>query len=416
MEIDFEIDSTLRNNKAFSIIKTISIEKQDIFNYGIFKHPVPPEKIGENDFEYLQSKIPSFYDLYDELIDFQEERKRIESKVSGEDLKNISEIVGIAVGLKSAETILKLKKMDFHKIPPSKHKLKRLDFITTPVNNKKIEIETKGTAYSGNVNHMIEDIKNKKKDQTINNQNRNEKYGFVTLLQRPEDKNTAKIFATDPENDADFKEYKGIYFYINYYLIYFSFILDNMEYNKLARKLKNGKYNYRNRLINQKKLKYKFSFFKKEYVGQYFDKRLILEIIIKNYSFDDSLTELFNKLTKNIGKEKYFLGIDIDIIKNLNNNNADYFKDYKLEDVYEIEKNVEYIQMSDGVLFIKSANGQLKEIEEQFTEGEVKRRLGELYGYKRREPHQCGAACRSRDKKGKPCKKMTYREHCHFHR
>jgi len=72
--------------------------------------------------------------------------------------------------------------------------------------------------------------------------------------------------------------------------------------------------------------------------------------------------------------------------------------------------------MSDGILFIKSKNGQLKEIEKQFTEDEVKKRLSELYGYKRREPHQCGASCRSREKEGNPCKIMTYRENCHFHR
>jgi len=91
MEIDFAIDSTLTKNNMFSIIKSIPIEKW-------------------------------------------------------EDLKNISEIVGIAVGLKSAEIILKLNKINFSKILPSNYKLKRLDFITTSANNEKIEIETKGTS------------------------------------------------------------------------------------------------------------------------------------------------------------------------------------------------------------------------------------------------------------------------------
>jgi hypothetical protein len=416
MDIDFEADETLNDSHLFADVKSVSVEKQDIFNYGVFKYATPPDKLGENNFEYLQSKIPAYYDLYNDQIDFQENNKKIITKVSGEDAKDISEIIGIAIGLKSAEAILKLEKKTFKKIPvsESKGKNKRLDFESI-LNNKKIEIETKGTTYKNNINGMIKDIHNKKKDQEGLNSKSVDRYGFVTLLQKVTDRNTAKVFATDPEDYSNYKSYDGIYSYIDYYLIYLSFILDNPDYNRVVKILKN-RYSYRKPLIRLNKLKYKFKYENREYYGQCFDKRLMLKIITELYRNDDTVHTLFLRLTNKTGKEKYFLGIDIDILKNLNYQNTDFLREYQSQNKYKIEKEIEYIQMSDGILFIKSLNGNLKEIEEQFPESEVKRRLNELFNYTRREPHKCGAPCRSREKERKPCEILTYREHCHFHR
>jgi hypothetical protein len=418
MDIDFEADETLKDSHWFTGIKSIHIEKQDIFSYGVFKRAIPPEKLGDNNFDYLQSKIPTYHDLYDDQIRFQENSKKIIAKVTGEDAKDISEIVGIAVGLKSAEAILKLEKKAFRKITTSEThgRHKRLDFESI-LNGKKIEIETKGTTYTNKVSNMIDDIHKKKEDQKGLHPERINRYGFVTVLQKIKDKNTAKIFATDPEDYSTYQSYEGIYSYIDYYLIYLSFILDNTNYNRIVKILKNRRsYSYRKPLVRLDKLRYKFEYGNKEYYGQCFDKRLILEIITKLYKDDDTVHKLFLRLTGNIGKIKYFLGIDIDIIKNLNYRNTNFLNEYQSYNIYKIENDIEYIQMSDGILFIKSANGQLKKLEEQFSEKEVEKRLKELFYYTKKEPHQCGAPCRSREKEGKPCKILTYREYCHFHR
>ena len=416
MDIDFEADETLKNSHLFTGTKSITVNKQDIFNYGVFNYPIPPEKIGDNDFEYLQNKIPAYRSFHDEQIDFQENKKRIVTNVTGEDAKVISEFVGIALGLKSAETILNLEKRIFKKIPVSESqgKNKRLDFASI-FDGRKIEIETKGTMYKGNIKGMIKDIHDKKKDQEKLHSEKIDRYGFITLLQNTKDKNTTKIFATDPDDYSNYQPYEGIYSFIDYYLIYLSFILDNPNYNKISKILRN-RYNYRKPLIILDKLKYKFTYGDKKYYGQCFDKRLILKIITELYKNEDTIHTLFSKLTNKIGREKYFLGIDLDILKNLNYKNIDFLNKYRSENKYEVRKEIEYIQMSDGILFIKSSNGQLKEMEGQFPENEVKKRLSELFNYNQRIPHQCGAPCRSREKEGKPCSILTYREYCHFHR
>ena len=131
---------------------------------------------------------------------------------------------------------------------------------------------------------------------------------------------------------------------------------------------------------------------------------------------DDNITSLFKKLTANYDRNKYFLGLDIEILKNINSRNIKFLDNYILEDIYDTHENYSYIQMSDGVLFIISKNGALPEMEEKFSEAKVKRRLGQLYSFERGIPHKCGASCRSKDIEGKPCDILTYREHCHFHR
>jgi hypothetical protein len=105
-----------------------------------------------------------------------------------------------------------------------------------------------------------------------------------------------------------------------------------------------------------------------------------------------------------------------EILKNINSRNIKFLDNYILEDIYDTKENYSYIQMSDGVLFIISKNGALPEMEEKFSESEVKRRLAQLYLFERGIPHKCGASCRSKDIEGKPCDILTYREHCHFHR
>jgi len=403
-------DETCRCHREIKDVKFIDIVKQDIFSYGVFNHEIPPDKIGEYDFEYLQSKVPAYYELYDDHIDMSDKRQAIICKVPGEAAKIISEIVGVAVGLKTAKTLFKFRKRDISKIGLSGNREKRLDF-TINYNGNKIEVETKGTTGSHHVNAMIEDI-HKKKEGKVGNINR---YGFVTLLRKAGDSNDSKIYVTDPESFNIEPSHDGVYKYISYYKIYFSFILDNPQYNKIVRVLKNTT-RYKMPIIKIDKIKYSFEYNGKKYFGQCFDKRLIIDNIYRYARDSKNLDQLYKLLTKNIGKEKYFLGVDADILNEINNKNEQKLLSYVSYDKYERRKGHEYIQMSDGLLFIKSKSNSLPIMEEQFTEMDVKTRLGEIYSYIGNEWHECGAPCRSREKEGKPCEIKTYRGHCHFHR
>ena len=109
MSINIEIikDDTC---KKLKVPKKLNVSKEDIFNYGIFHYEIPPDRLSDNNFEYLESKIPAYVGMYEDYIDFDISRQSIKSKTSGESAKNLSEIVGIAIGLKSAIQIFGLNK------------------------------------------------------------------------------------------------------------------------------------------------------------------------------------------------------------------------------------------------------------------------------------------------------------------
>lgn len=192
-KIKLIIDSTLSKNKNFSSWEDIEVEKQDIFNFGIFKYEVPPEKIGENDFEYLQSKIPAYTELYEDYIEMPNGKNSIICKVEGEAASDVSEIVGIAIGLKTTMDIFGIEKRKIRKIGQSGKREKRLDYKATNKDSQ-FEIETKGTTNKYRINSMINDIHAKKegKDGGIC------RYGFITLLRKTNDNDESYIYATDP--------------------------------------------------------------------------------------------------------------------------------------------------------------------------------------------------------------------------
>lgn len=409
MSINIEIikDDTC---KKLKVPKKLNVSKEDIFNYGIFHYEIPPHKLSDNNFEYLESKIPAYVGMYEDYIDIDEGRQSIISKTSGESAKNLSEIIGIALGLKSAIKIFGLNKKEIENIPISTKQEKRLDYKST-YKGSEIHIETKGTTNKYNVKTMIQNIHAKK----VGKNSINHKYGFITLFDGLNKNNGTKIYVTDPNVEPFENNFKGVYKYIYYYLIYFSFILDNPDYNKLFKTLI-YKRSINKNTIKIDKFDYSFTFKNKKYLGQCFDKRLILKFVQNSMTDNDNITSLFKKLTTNYNRNKYFLGLDIEILKNINSRNIKFLDSYILEDIYDTHQDYSYIQMSDGILFIISKNGALPEMEEKFSESEVKRRLAQLYLFERGIPHKCGASCRSKDIKGKPCDILTYREHCHFHR
>lgn len=407
INIEFIKDNTC---DELTVPSHLSFEKEDIFNYGIFHYEIPPDKISDNNFEYLQSKIPSYIGIYEDYVDIDESKNSIKSKTTGESAKNLSEIVGIAVGLKSAIEIFNLKKNNIENIPISDKQEKRLDYKSI-YQGSEIQIETKGTTNKYKVKTMIADIHTKK----IGKESITHKYGFVTLFDGLTKSDGTKIYVTDPPVELSNNAYEGVYKYINYYLVYFSFILDNPEYNKIFKTLTLKKSINKN-TIKINKFNYNFTYDNKKYMGQCFDKRLILKFIQSSLIDNDTIGSLFKKLTNNYNRNKYFLGLDIEILKNINSRNVNFLSNYISEDIYDTHEEYCYIQMSDGILLIISKNGALSEMEEKFTELEVKKRVGQLYSFEKKRPHKCGASCRSREIRGKSCEILTYRDHCHFHR
>jgi len=67
-------------------------------------------------------------------------------------------------------------------------------------------------------------------------------------------------------------------------------------------------------------------------------------------------------------------------------------------------------------LIIKSTDGFDKQLENIFTEDEVKKRLGLSFEETKGNSHKCGEPCTSREIEGKPCEMNTFRNKCHHHR
>jgi len=405
--ITVELDDSVKENPLFLGIASIEISKMEIFKYGILNEDIPP-RIKENDFEYLESKIPFLYGLYNDFIEIHKDK--IVSLADGENSKRISETIGVGVGLFYSTKLLDVNPNIIQRIPaPKKKEGKYLNFKLTK-GDTQYEIETKGTINHSNKNRFLEDIQAKKRDS----KNTACKYGVVTLANKYENKKPSKIIICDDFDNIKVKDKYHIGKFFEYYKFFLSFILDSTYYNRLISKLDKNKFT-RN-MIRKNKIRVKYEFNNKIYLGQYFDKRLILDLIANFYYKDIGLNELFKKLTSNTGKQKYFLGIDEDIIDLLNDKDVKGMVVYNKECEVIEESNKTLISDSDGIIFASSENGGDTQIEKNFSEEEVKKRLELIIGSITNKPHECGAPCRSRDKEGKLCEKLTFREHCHFHR
>ena len=141
-----------------------------------------------------------------------------------------------------------------------------------------------------------------------------------------------------------------------------------------------------------------------------------MDKIEKNFKKNMTISQLFNLLTEKEGNVKYYIGIDIRIINDLNSLNVNGLSSYNVEKNIVDKENIRVIQDSDGVIFITASNNSDGQVNGNFTDEEVKRRLESMVDFITRNPHECGAPCRSREKEGEPCEILTYRDHCHFHR
>lgn len=156
------LDETVEDSDLFKSKKEFEICKPEIFKYGIMVEEVP-KHIVDSDFDYLQSKIPAYELLHSDFINIKTDK--IENLSTGDrKKKSISEIIGVAFGIKYTVELLNTNPNKFKKIGvPIKGKY--LDYSLI-VDNLEYELETKGTV-SKNYNRFKKDILEKKKNESL---------------------------------------------------------------------------------------------------------------------------------------------------------------------------------------------------------------------------------------------------------
>ena len=304
---------------------------------------------------------------------------------------------------------MKINPNVIQRIKPQKNKKKYLDFKVL-TQSKQYEIETKGTINHSKKNALLNDILAKKKDSDT----KAVKCGVITLANKVDNKNQSKLIVCDDweekrvNNDMTFKDY----FY--YYEFFLSFIMDSTSYNRMYSKVE--KYDSFKNLINIKSIPFCYIHNGRKFMGQYFDKRLIIQLIKENYYEGLSFELLYEILTKKIGINQMFIGIDYEMIKCLNSGEIEEIKKYAMEKSIVAENETEVVMCDvDGVIIVIS-KGENPQFKNDFTDTVIKNRMRYVFNYITNSPHECGGVCRSREKEGKLCEKLTFRERCHFHR
>jgi hypothetical protein len=401
-----ELDVSILQPSIFNSITSISIDKEQMFSYGVMVEEAP-KKIKESDFEYLQSKIPALKSLLEDFLEIRS--KRIVNK-SNDDRKKVilSEFIGVGVGLFYAKNLFNLNPNRIKKLPRPNRRVPYLDYSAIS-RNKKLEIELKGTTYESKIANLITKCLSKKSAS----QNTAQKFGVITLIRKEGEIRDSKIVVCDdPEDNNKVDVREEIDTILEHYLPVLSFTLKPRDYNEFRRVLGINKDKIKELQLIPKAFKHQVLYDGKKFLGGFFDKRLISENILK-FSGEHGNFEL---LTSKLGKVKYFLGIDEQIIDIINNKNYSKLLEYNSSEKVIENENGSVSITSDGVIFIKTTKGFNKEVEEKYTEKEVERIFNLFFKYLKRSPHYCGAPCRSKSREGRPCRIKTYGDRCHFHR
>lgn len=321
----------------------------------------------------------------------------------------ISEIVGVAFGIKYSVELLSTNPNKFKKVgvPESG---KYLDYSVV-VDGREYELETKGTV-SKSYSTFKKDILEKKNDSSTRPIYL--RYGTIAMINNPGDEKLSEcVVVDDPPNDNNLAKQNDNYeTQLLNYATFLSYILDSKYYNKYIKPLKNKK--FRNVKVDEDKFFTRYEFNGKEYLGECFDYRLIREEM--DTLRDNNVQDLYSYKTKKYGKTKFFIGLDVKIIDAINQKNIEFLEDYNSEFHFYGTNESYYFLDKDGVLIIKSKDGNDTQLENIFTEDVVKHRLGASFNQANGFSHECGAPCTSKDIEGKPCAVRTYRDLCHFHR
>jgi hypothetical protein len=405
--IEIRLMDDIKLVKPFSELAKIDISKNDIFQFGILTWEVPVH-IREDDFEYLQGRLPAFQQFNDDYISLKP--SAVVTNARGESAIKISEIIGVGVGLAYATKLLSVVANRVKKIGRDGTK-KRLDFEILK-DGKRYEVETRSTSYSSSINRMLTEVLAKKAEQ----EDTAIRFGAVTLSRSPDDTGQSYISVCDDNDETRVTTEKyRITDFINYYLPVLSLVLDSHYFNILSKNLEKGR--IRKRMIKADKIKKRIKHEGFTYCGDAFDRRLILKKVRENARTNESSETVLRRLTNVEGVHQTFIGIDERLIDMLNANDLEGVTVYRGEKFYEEHGTYTIGSTGDGVIVIEILEDSPSYLRALLPREEIKERLSQVIRYSEGgEKPMCGAPCRSREIEGKPCEIRTYRGHCHFHR
>lgn len=405
-KIRIVLDPSVINVSPFNELAEFEVKKIELFKYGAL-NIVPPSHVKESDFEYQQGKVPNLHGLWNDFIHM--DPKRIVSFAVGETATDLHELVGVGVAVAYSISLLKFNPNIISKIPSAKGGGQILDF-TFVCNGKKYELECRGTIYPKRVKEMLSGILSKK----IGKPDIAVRYGGVTLIRAPDDNRDSTLTVGDDNREILTADSLNIGHYIEYYKSVLSFILDSKYYNAIDRALSRTK--LPKRIFRSEKVTGIYHFNKRLYKGAFFDRRLILRKIQRLTGGNPTLHSLLKNLTDTEGKQKLFLGIESSLLEDLSFGRVQKIASFEGVAVSSETDGSQVFCDKDGILIVHDKDNSNSQIQEGLPEKEVQRRLSLIYRYIRKEPHRCGAPCRSREIAGKSCEIVTYAAYCHFHR
>lgn len=405
--IEVVVDDSAKDVPLFKGVSEVKLNRMELFKYAVMVLEVP-KHVSESNFDYLQSKIPALDSLYSDFIEFSENSV---TNLSTDDRqkKNISEIIGVGLGLKYSVELLET----------NPNKLKK---IGTPVDGKYLdystvkdaleyEIETKGTVdkyYSS----AKADIIRKKENKSLKRIHL--RFGTIAVIKNPGDLTKSKcVIVDDPPEAITADSDDNFETQLLNYGVFLSYILDSKYYNKFIKPLIGKR--IKSVRINDNKFFAQYRFNGRIYFGECFDYRLIKERF-KELLSNRELKGLFRKLTHIVGKTKFFVGLNAEVIDAINKKDVQFLSTFNEEPIYTNNRRTQKFLDKDGIIVVKSNGGDDDQLEEIFPEKEVQRRLGLYTAYLEDRAHLCGAPCKSPRLQGKPCAVHTFRENCHFHR
>jgi len=403
------LHSSVKDNPFFHKVKNISIDKMSVFKNGALNIN-PPKHIKDSDFEYLMSKFPFLMGLHEDYLRITDDT--IFTAASGEEAKKLHEIVGVGVAIQYSIALLNLKLNEIKRIVPPEEKQKILDF-SFDADGKAYELECKGTSYKSKVSGLVKSILSKKQGKDLDTT----RFGCVTILVKEGDAGTSSVVVCDDFSNTLVTRKTSMMDYLDYYSPFLSMILDNREYNKFVKKkkkLKAGTLSLKVKMFEVSQTQGEYTHRNLTFLGQYFDRRLVVSEVDKEIQNSKNITELFNGLTTRIGRKKYFLGLEYSLLKALASHDYNFLQKYELD---LIERNDHRYSLSqDGILIARSLDEQKEKSFQFLTDKVVKTRLKMVANFVTNSPEVCGQPCRSREKRGKPCEIKTFRGACHYHR
>lgn len=392
----------------FNGFSSVAIDPIELFKLAVLKHELPPAHTSASDWLYRQSKVSHYHGIYDDFLEVTD--TGFVNKATDDRMMNdISEWVGIGVGVHAATKAFNIEAKDIARIPRSRSQQKYLDY-SFAFNGNRVEFETKGTT-SKAVKPFIDDILAKKKAKS---QPAWFRFGTVTILQKPGSAHASVLHLCDDEPtvaDGDDSQQNNV---VQHYLAALDIILDPKLYNAIVRREKSGR---RFKPVLRPFFG-RYQFEGHEFVGDFFDHRLGYQVIAAaDDSSEESLARVFRLVTEKLGRTKIFIGVRRDIFEQALGGSlmAAFSQLPRSTRKLDAGESREWFLDTDGILIIVSRHGHDAQVEEQFGENEVRRRMALLILRKRGEPPECGEPCRSREKEGKPCEIRTYRGTCHFH-